>query len=313
VLDENGVYRMPVDLDAAPPLVGEAGSLAVRHEDGSVTTGWPTPSRRMEIYSTTMRDWGWPEHATPGYIESHVSRRRVDTAAGELVLVPTFRLPVLIHTRSGNARYLNEIANSHPLWLNARDAARLGLHSGELVRVSTEIGYLVGRVWVTEAIRPGVCALSHHMGRWRLHPGEGSRWVSGMVDLTHPGGPDTWLLRYSTHVEPFESEDPDSSRISWSDPGVHQNLAYPVQPDPWSGMNCWLQKVRLEPAHAEDRYGDVYVDRARVRAVYRRWQAMTRPAAGPGGQRRPEFLMRMLRVTRRAYQAGDAGRRDPRE
>ncbi|HET8979293.1 MAG TPA: molybdopterin-dependent oxidoreductase [Solirubrobacteraceae bacterium] len=306
-LDEAGVYRTPVDDDSEPPMVGEAGSVAVRHEDGTVTTGWPTPSRRLEIYSTTMHDWGWPEHATPGYIESHVSHHRLDEAAGELVLVPTFRLPVLIHTRSGNAKYLNELANSHPLWLNSADAARLGIASDQLVRVSTRIGHLVARAWVTEAIRPGVCALSHHMGRWRLHEGEGSRWVSGRVDISHPDGPDSWMLRYTRPVEPFVSDDPDSSRIWWDDPGVHQNLAFPVQPDPLSGMNCWLQIVRLEPAHADDRYGDIYVDRRRARAVYDEWLAMTRPTLGPGQQRRPEFFMRMLRVTRRAYRATPPG------
>ena len=300
-LDEGGVYRTPVTLDSEPPLVGEAGSVGVRHEDGTVTVGWPTPSRRLELYSPAMRDWGWPEHATPGYIESHVAHRRIDLDAGELVLVPTFRLPVLIHTRSGNAKYLNEIANSHPLWLNSLDAARLGLASDDLVRVSTAIGHLVGRVWVTEAIRPGVCALSHHMGRWRLHQGEGSRWVSGLVDLTHPDGPDSWLLRYKEPVGPFVSSDPDSSRIFWDDTGVHQNLAFPVQPDPWSGMNCWLQKVRLEAAHPGDCYGDVYVDRKRSRAVYRQWLALTRATVGPGGQRRPEFLMRPVKPQRRAY------------
>jgi anaerobic selenocysteine-containing dehydrogenase len=300
-LDDAGVYREPVDLDSEPPLIGEAGSVAVRHEDGTVTTGWPTPSRRLEIYSPAMRDWGWPEHATPGYIESHVSHHRVNVEAGELVLVPTFRLPVMIHTRSGNAKYLNEIANSHPLWLNSLDAARLGVGSDDLVRLNTQIGYLVARAWVTEAIRPGVCALSHHMGRWRLHEGEGSRWVSGLVDLTHPNGPDSWLLRYKKLVEPFESQDPDSSRVFWDDPGVHQNLAFPVQPDPWSGMSCWLQKVRLEPAHPQDRYGDVYVDRQRSREAYKQWLAMTRPNLGPDGQRRPEFMMRPLKPKRRAY------------
>jgi anaerobic selenocysteine-containing dehydrogenase len=307
VPDEQGVYRTPVDLDSEPPLIGEAGSVGVRHEDGSVTTGWPTPSRRLEIYSTAMRDWGWPEHASPGYIESHVSHRRIDQAAGELVLVPTFRLPVLIHTRSGNAKYLNELANSHPLWLNSLDAARLRLATDQLVRVTTAIGHFVARAWVTEAIRPGVCALSHHMGRWRLHEGEGSRWVSGLVELSHPDGPDSWLLRYRRGVEPFASQDPDSSRIFWQDPGVHQNLAFAVQPDPWSGMNCWLQKVRLEAAHPEDRYGDVYVDRGKATQVYREWLALTRPALGPDGQRRPEFMMRPLKPKRRAYRIGGGG------
>ncbi len=301
--DERGVMRRPTGDHDTPPLVGEAGSVGVRHEDGRVTVGFPTPSRKLEVYSTAMRDWGWPEYATPGYIESHVSRHSVDLDAGELVLVPTFRLPVLVHTRSGNAKYLNEIANSHPLWVHPADARRNRVATGDLVRLTTSIGYLVARVWVTEAIRPGVCALSHHMGRWRLHDGEGSRWVSGLVDITHPDGPDTWLLRYRNHVQPFASSDPDSGRIFWSDPGVHQNLAFGVQPDPLSGMHCWLQKVTMAPAEPGDRYGDVYVDRRRSREVYREWLALTRASQGPSGERRPEFLMRPVKPRRKAFRS----------
>lgn len=301
--DAEGVLRKPTDPDSVPPLIGEAGSVGVRHEDGSVTAGWLTPSRKLEVYSTTMRDWGWEEHATPGYIRSHVARSEIDLEVGELVLVPTFRLPTLIHTRSGNAKYLNEISNSHPLWLSARDAERHGVGTGDLVRLSTSIGHLVARVWVTEGIRPGVCALSHHMGRWRLHGNEGSRWVQGLVDITHPDGPESWQLRYRGGIEPFESDDPDSSRIWWTDPGVHQNLAFGVQPDPWSGMHCWLQKVRMEKARRGDRYGDVYVDARRSREVYRDWLAKARPALGPGGRRRPEFLMRPVKPRRRAFRA----------
>lgn len=127
--------------------------------------------------------------------------------------------------------------------------------------------------------------------------------MTGQVDLTHPGGPDTWLLRYRSHVQPFTSSDPDSERIYWSDPGVHQNLAFAVQPDPLSGMNCWLQKVTLAPAQPTDHYGDVYVDRRRSRTVYREWLAMTRATNGPDGQRRPEFLMRPVKPKRRAYRS----------
>jgi anaerobic selenocysteine-containing dehydrogenase len=302
--DHTGVLRKPTDLDSVPPLIGEAGAVGVQHADGTVTAGWLTPSRKLEVYSTSMRDWGWEEYATPGYIRSHVARGEVDVEAGDLVLVPTFRLPTLIHTRSGNAKYLNEISNSHPLWLNAQDAARHGVGTGDLVRLNTSIGYFVARVWSTEAIRPGVCALSHHMGRWRLHATEGSRWSQGLVDISHPGGPDTWMLRYRGGIEPFESDDPDSSRIWWTDPGVHQNLSFAVQPDPWSGMQCWLQKVRMEPARPGDRYGDVFVDHRRSLEVYRDWLAQTRTTLGPGGQRRPEFLMRPVKPRRRAFRSG---------
>ncbi len=191
------------------------------------------------------------------------------------------------HTRSGNATYLNELANAHPRWVHPEDAARNGVASRDLVRLRTEIGYFVTRVSVTGGIRPGVCALSPHMGRWRLYEGEGSRWVSGQVDLSHPDGPETWLL---SRVAPFTSSGPDSERIFWEDPGAHQNLAFSVQSDPWSGMTCWLQKVTMERAHAEERDGDVYVDRRRSRAVHWEWLGLARATRGPGGQRRPEFL-----------------------
>jgi hypothetical protein len=59
-----------VSMEAAPPVIGEAGSVGVRHEDDTVTAGWPTPSRKLEVYSSAMKQWGWPEHATPGYIRS---------------------------------------------------------------------------------------------------------------------------------------------------------------------------------------------------------------------------------------------------
>jgi anaerobic selenocysteine-containing dehydrogenase len=217
-----------------------------------------------------------------------------------MVLVPTFRLPTLIHTRSGNAKYLNEISNTHPVWMNAEDAQQKGFTTGDLVRVTTSIGHFVARVWATQGIRPGVVALSHHMGRWRLHDNDGSRWVTGKVDITRPE-PGRWRLRYAAGVQPFASSDRDSSRISWEDPGVHQNLAFPVQPDPMSGMHCWLQKVTLTRALPTDRYGDVEVDTARAREVFHEWLALTRPGPNIEGLRRPEFLMRPVKPKRRAF------------
>jgi anaerobic selenocysteine-containing dehydrogenase len=306
VPDAQGVLRKPTDGDSTPPLVGEAGAVGVRLTDGSEVAGWLTPSRKLELYSDTAASFGWPEHATPGYIRSHVAPDTIDEAAGEMVLIPTFRLPTLIHTRSGNAKYLNEISNSHPLWLNAADAAAKGLASGDLVRVTTRIGHFVARVWATQGIRPGVAALSHHMGRWRLHDDAGSRWVTGKVDITRPA-PGRWRLRYADLVRPFASGDPDSERITWSDPGVHQNLAFPVQPDPMSGMHCWLQKVTVTPALPGDRYGDVEVDTARSREVFHEWLALTRPGPNADGWRRPEFLMRPVKPRRRAFRTEPTG------
>ena len=64
------------------------------------------------------------------------------------------------------------------------DAERIGVQTGDLVRVTTEIGYYVNRVWVTEGIRPGIVACSHHLGRWRLETDQGTdRWASAQVSL----------------------------------------------------------------------------------------------------------------------------------
>ena len=47
-------------------------------------------------------------------------------ADDQLTLISTFRLPVQIHTRSGNAKWLDEIAHTNPLWMHParRRAAR---------------------------------------------------------------------------------------------------------------------------------------------------------------------------------------------
>jgi anaerobic selenocysteine-containing dehydrogenase len=266
--------------------------------DGEVLRGFPTPSGRLEFYSSTLKAWGWPEHALPGYIRSHVHPQSL--APGEVPLIPTFRLPVQIHTRSANAKWLDEIAHTNPLWIHPEHAARLGVATGDLVRVRTRIGHFVVKAWVTEGIRPGVVACSHHMGRWKLE-GPGQRQMMPTVSLRRDGS--RWRLRRERGIEPFASRDADTSRVWWTDGGVHQNLTFAVQPDPVSGMHCWHQAVRVEHAEPGDRAGDVSADTALARAAYAEWLARTRPARrySPDGTRRPFWLLRPLKPGRDAY------------
>ncbi|HKY03416.1 MAG TPA: molybdopterin dinucleotide binding domain-containing protein, partial [Blastocatellia bacterium] len=281
--------------------VGTTESVVGVMVDNEPRRGFNTPSRKLEFYSKTMKDWKWPEHALPGYVKSHVYWRDLDREGGEMVLVPTFRLPTLIHTRSGNAKWLYEISHTNPLWMNPKDAARFGFETGDLARVTTEIGYFVVRVWVTEGIRPGVVACSHHLGRWRLKQNEGTdRWASALVELDEMGG-GRWKLRQVEGVKPFESDDPDSGRVWWQEAGVHQNLTFPVHPDPVSGMHCWHQRVKIGRAEAGDKYGDVMVDTNRSHEIYREWLRKARPAPGPGGLRRPLWFSRPVRPHDDAY------------
>ena len=225
-------------------------------------------------------------------------------AEDQMVLISTFRLPVQIHTRSANAKWLDEIAHTNPLWLHSRDAERIGVQTGDLVRVETEIGHFVVKAWVTEGIRPGVVACSHHMGRWRLGE-EGQRQLMATAKLEHEGS--EWALRREKGGGPYESSDPDTSRIWWTDVRVHQNLTFPVHPDPVSGMHCWHQAVRVRPAEPGDRYGDVAVDTAKSRQQFDAWLEKTRPARqhSPDGTRRPHWLLRPLKPSREAFVLGE--------
>lgn len=263
--------------------------------DGKARVGFPTPSRRQEFYSTTLKDWKWAEYAYPVYIKSHVHPETYDKSKNEITLVPTFRLPTLIHTRSGNSKWLNEISHRNPLWISVEDAGNWDIKTGELVRVNTDIGYFVNRAWVTEGMKPGVVACSHHLGRWRRKEDEkANRWSMNQVSINEVEK-GKWKMRVEDGIRPSVTDDPDTARIFWSDGGVHQNITFPVHPDPISGMHCWHQKVSVEKAHEGDQYGDVYVDTEKSFAIYKEWLAMTRPAPGPNNLRRPLWLNRPLR------------------
>jgi anaerobic selenocysteine-containing dehydrogenase len=292
-------------------------------EDAAV--GYNTPSRKLELFSKTMAEWNWGEFALPEYYRSHIHRGAQAVSLGEpsedfdaryapavvwpedaqgeiYTLLPIFRLPNLIHTRSGNAKFLYEISHKNPLWINPADARKLGnVRTGDLMKVHTEIGYFVLHAWVTEGLAPGVVACSHHLGRWRVNQDEQiERMSSAWVDLKEMGK-GQWKMRQLQSVSPYETADPDTKRIWWGDAGVHQNITFPVHPDPVSGMHCWHQMVRVEKAAPDDRYGDIFVDTNLSFAVYQRWKALARPGPGPGGLRRPLWIPRAVRPDESAY------------
>jgi len=282
---------------------GHVVGLAV---DGVVTPGFETPSKKLEFFSDTLANWGWSEkeNVIPWSVKSHVHPDTIDRSKGEMILLPNFRLPTLIHTRSANAKWLYEISHKNPIWMNPEDAQRLGLDTGDLAKVETEIGHFVDTVWVTEGIKPGIIAISHHLGRWRLNEDSGvSKGSSNLVEL-HDDGKGRFLMRVIHGGKAWESSDPDTSRIWWSNVGVNQNLAHAVHPDPISGVHCWLQKVfKVTKAETGEKAGDLFVDTNKSMQVYREWLAMTRPAdkVSPDGNRRPYWLSRPLKPTKEAY------------
>ena len=282
-------------------IIKDSEVIGVMDGEDSVV-GFPTPSKKQEFYSNTMKEWKWEEYAIPKYIKSHIHPDELDRSKNEYVLVSTFRLPTHIHSRSGNAKWLAEISHKNPIWIHPKTAQRVGLkRNGDLLKIETEIGYFIDKVWITEGIKPDVIACSHHMGRWRRDKdSKGNSWMVNTVSIKEEE-PGIWRMITKDFIQPFESSDKDSKRIWWRDGGVHQNITFPVHPDPISGMHCWHQKVTINLPGEGENYGDIVVDTNKSFQVYKKWLAMTRPAPGPNGLRRPLWMSRTLRPAEEAF------------
>ena len=256
--------------------------------------GWPTPSGKQEFYSETMIEFGYPEHSIPHYHQkSHVHPDNLSDE-DEYCLLPNFRLPQHIHSRSANAKWLVEIAHRNPIWIHPKDARKLGVAEGDLLKIETEIGWFVDKVWVTEGIKPGVVGCSHHIGRWRREQDRGNRFLTNTVEIEKRGD-GKMRMKTISGVEPWKSDDPDTNRIWWRDGGVHQNITHAVQPDPISGAHCWLQKVRLSIPSEDEEYGDIEVDRNKSFEYYKRWNEWAKEReTHPRGERRPLWMKRPL-------------------
>ncbi|MGB0387065.1 MAG: molybdopterin-dependent oxidoreductase [Ardenticatenaceae bacterium] len=295
--------------DKKARLIKDGDPVGVMIE-GQPKVGFKTPSRKLEFFSSTMYHWGWPEKAytIPWTLKSHVHPDNIDRSKDEMLLLPNFRLPTLIHTRSANSKWLYEISHKNPVWMHPEDAQRLEVQTGDLLRVETEIGYFIDRVWVTEGIKPGIIAMSHHLGRWRLQDNMGiGAGMSSVVSLEQ-NEQGEHKLNIIEGGRAWETFDPDTSRVWWNDVGVHQNLTHGVHPDPISGAHCWLQKaVNVRKAAPGEKHGDVWVDTKRSMQVYEEWKNLTRSAVdhSPDGTRRPHWLKRPLKPVVEAYSLPD--------
>ena len=98
--------------------------------DDTIKRGFPDTERKVGIlFAQRLSDWGWPEYAIPTYFKSHVHPDNLE--ADQTILISTFRLAVQIHTRSANAKWLNEIAHTNPLWIHPSHAKRVDVETGD--------------------------------------------------------------------------------------------------------------------------------------------------------------------------------------
>lgn len=66
-------------------------------------------------------DWRALALAPAAAAFGHLHHSLIDHEHDEYLVLPTYRRPTLIHTRSGNAKHLNELSHTHPLLVHPED------------------------------------------------------------------------------------------------------------------------------------------------------------------------------------------------
>ena len=135
----------------------------------SLEPAWSTPSKKIEIYSTTLASGGfaalpvWEEPAKP--------------KAGEFYLL-TGKVAQYTQMGTQNNQYLHKYADPVRLWMNTQTARSLGLADNDMVEVTSPAGMIHIQLLATQAIRPDCVYLTPGFGHMskglRVAYGEGA-------------------------------------------------------------------------------------------------------------------------------------------
>lgn len=130
------------------------------------------------------------------------------------------------HTQMHTMRYpwLASIQPGNFVELNSADAAARGIRTGDSVRLSSRShpSGIVGQALITETVRPGVAAVSHHFGHWEMssrpHQVNG---VTTAYDATRGVGiQSTQVMRLDPSLGNVTLQDKIGGSASFFDTGV---------------------------------------------------------------------------------------------
>jgi len=168
----------------------------------------------FELYSNLLKEKGFNPLPTYVPIPEHKEKQ-----SDELILT-TYKVPVQIHARSANCKWLTEIYHENPAIINSKTAAAFGIKTGENIKIKSTVGEITTKARVIEGIVPGVIAISHHLGHW-----EYGRYASG------------------EKAPLARNNDPDLKLKWWNTYGVHPNWIIPNSTDPINGQHRWMDTV----------------------------------------------------------------------
>ncbi|MBW1975315.1 MAG: molybdopterin-dependent oxidoreductase [Deltaproteobacteria bacterium] len=114
-----------------------------------------TPSKKIEFVSSLLEKAGYPSF--PPY------EPVMPPPEGQYRLL-VGRCAIHTHVSTQNNPYLNEQIPENVLWVNTREAERLGINNGDLVEISSSVGHGQIRALVTDLIHPEAVFMLHGFG-----------------------------------------------------------------------------------------------------------------------------------------------------
>ncbi len=237
-LKSKGVFPTYGKIDPDTRQILNKGKPVKGAYDTYKKSGFSTASGKIEIQPPSWK--ASPRHAA---------------LKPEEFVLSTFKVAYQTLSLTSNLKYLSEIWHTNPLWINKQTAQHLGIRDGALVRVTSDVGYMVTKAWLTQGIHPQVLGISTSVGRTAY----------GRVAQ---GDPD---MRAGFPQEAHDEDEDINHNIWWRDTGTNPNDIIPISIDPASGVQAWNDTVvRVVPAEDGDRYGDIKVDNAKHYAIYKK-------------------------------------------
>lgn len=149
--------------------IPEASHPSVQFEDfrcDPVSDPLVTPSGRIEIFSETIAGFGYDD--CPGHPTWFEPTEWLggDKARSYPLHLLTTQPSTRLHGQMdmGRVSQGSKVAGREPMRINPEDAARRGIHAGDVVRVFNERGVILAGAVVSEDLRPGVIQIS--TGAW---------------------------------------------------------------------------------------------------------------------------------------------------
>jgi thiosulfate reductase / polysulfide reductase chain A len=239
---EYGLHTSEIPAEAM--LGSEIGADGTIRKDGAAIgvrinernhVGFGTPSRRIELYKEEWRQYGF----NPLPVYKRLPSR--DKKSNEMVM-STYKVNVHTQGRTASLKYLAEMYHKNPAWINTKRATDLGIGDGDLIRITSPLGYMVTRAHLTEGLHPEVITISTACG----HAAYGR-----LATLTQRDPDPEWALGGDVDI---------TNNVWWDDRGVHPNPIIQLSIDPIGGSQGWYDTVvTVSPAESGDKYGDTNV------------------------------------------------------